>query len=133
MLTTRIAPSFPACTVTILPSGHCNDGILSSFITTRSPTKTVFCFLVHFDRLCISCRYSWLHLFQKIPSDLCPGVNAERSRGLEVMGVRGREFNIASMSIATVFNSSYVKSAVDTVRINKCFADFTAASHSLQK
>jgi len=49
------------------------------------------------------------------------------------MGVRGREFNIASMSIATVFNSSYVKSAVDTVRINKCFADFTAASHSLQK
>jgi len=44
------------------------------------------------------------------------------------MGVRGREFNIAFMSMTTVSNSSYVKSAVDTERINKCFADFTAAA-----
>jgi len=63
----------------------------------------------------------------------CPGVNADRSRRLEEMGVRGREFNIASMSIITVSNSSYVRSAVDTVRINKCFADFTAAFHSPPK
>jgi len=67
------------------------------------------------------------------PITKCPGVNADRSRGLEEMGVRGREFNVASTSIITVSNSSYVKSAVDTVRINKCFADFTAASHSPPK
>jgi len=57
---------------------------------------------------------------------------ADKSRELEEMGVRDREFNIASMSITTV-NPSNVKSAVDTVRINKCYADFTAASHSPPK
>jgi len=49
------------------------------------------------------------------------------------MAVRGREFSIASMSITSVSNSSLVKSAVDTVRTNKCFADFTAASQSPPK
>jgi len=46
------------------------------------------------------------------PIKKCPGVNTDRSRGLEEMEVRGREFNIASMSIITVSNSSYVKSAL---------------------
>jgi len=55
------------------------------------------------------------------PIKKCPEANVDRSGGLEEMGVRGREFNIASMSITTVSNSSYVKSAVNTVRINKCF------------
>jgi len=55
------------------------------------------------------------------PIKKCPGVNADRSRGLEEIGVRGREFNIASMSTITVSNSSYVRYAVDTVRTNKCF------------
>jgi len=67
------------------------------------------------------------------PIKKCPGVNAERSRGLEEMGVRGRELNITSMLITTVSSSSCVKSAVGTVRINKCFADFSAVSHSASK
>jgi len=45
------------------------------------------------------------------------------------MGVIGREFNFASVSMTTVSNSSYVKSAVDTVRINKLSGHAAAAAN----
>jgi len=129
--------SFPGCISTTLPSGHCYGGTLSSLITTRSPMAIAFCFLDHFDRFCSSCNYSSFHLFQKSCLTLyicfhlviCPGDAVSSPPIKKCPGVRGRDFSNASMSITTVFNSSYVKDA-HTMRTNKCFDNFTAASQS---
>jgi hypothetical protein len=51
------------------------------------------------------------------------------SLGSDNIGVMGREFRMASISMTNVLRCSYVKTSVPTMRIRWRLNDFTAASH----
>jgi len=67
------------------------------------------------------------------PMRKCPGVKTDMSEGSVERGVKGREFNIASIRTKTVFDFSKVSDALPNVLYKCVFNDFTAASHKPPK
>jgi len=63
----------------------------------------------------------------------CSGVKTDMSEGSMESGVKGREFNIASICTKTVFNSSKVSDALPNVLYKCVFNYFTTASHKPSK
>ena len=145
------------------PKGQCIDGTLSSRRITMVPSRMPCLPLYHLLRLVNSLRYSryhWLQnfclswwircqldnrlgwvvlrsrsrMFVNVSSiKKCPGVRTGRSLGYVEMGVSGRKFNIASISITRVLRCSKVKSSVPTAQIRCRLNDFIAASYKPPK
>lgn len=113
----------------ILPKHLFSGGEVSHFIKTRSSTWSGFVFVVHFSQTCSSENQllgppnpkMLLYLLSgKLGSGTfimgrslikCHGVNAERSSGSKVKGVRRLNFKIASISVRIIYNSSKVNLA----------------------
>ena len=72
-------------------------------------------------------------LFGQVPMRKCPGVRGSKSLGTELIGDSGREFNIPSICITSVRNSSYERIVLPMIFLRCSLTAFTPASHNPPK
>lgn len=159
---TRDTPSVPGCRAMIRPNLQYN-GCEGSLIKTRSPTLNCFSSSNHLFRNWRQDKYSFFHRAQKkrwmsvtnrqrcifekgtlskhgsgravVGSRVRKwlGINASKSSGSLLMEHKGREFNVASIFVSNVINSSLVILWVPMdLKIND-LVDLTPASHKPPK
>lgn len=154
-VTTRTVWSFPGWTAMMRPMFRCVGGRWGVSMVTRSPSSMFEVDLNHFDRLWSVDRYSTVKRYQNdwyncqrvrrfivmfvisfsgrahncCPIKKWPGVSAQRSFGSPDNGVKGLEFNIPSIRIIKVWNSSPVNICWPITFLRWDFVLFMAASH----